>query len=44
MLEMIEIFKQMSAILETIERGSKEQYDADLQASAKANRDVACNI
>ncbi|OAT01004.1 uncharacterized protein BDCG_16837 [Blastomyces dermatitidis ER-3] len=34
-LKMIEILGQMSAILETIETQSKEQYDADLQASAK---------
>ncbi|OAT04517.1 hypothetical protein BDBG_16269 [Blastomyces gilchristii SLH14081] len=43
-LKMIEILGQMSAILETIETQSKEQYDADLQASAKENREVACNI
>ncbi|EER36361.1 phosphotransferase enzyme family protein [Histoplasma capsulatum H143] len=32
--EMIKILKQMAAILEMITPGSKEQYDADLQASA----------
>ncbi|KKZ63318.1 hypothetical protein EMCG_00301, partial [[Emmonsia] crescens] len=39
-LEMIEIFERISAKLETIERGSKERYDA-LCASAKEDRDVA---
>ncbi|OJD11686.1 hypothetical protein AJ78_07585 [Emergomyces pasteurianus Ep9510] len=38
-LQVIEILGQISAILETIE--IKEQYDADLRASAKENRDVA---
>ncbi|KGQ01887.1 hypothetical protein PAAG_11277 [Paracoccidioides lutzii Pb01] len=40
-LEMMEIFKRMSAMLERIETRSKEQYDANLQASVREDRDVA---
>ncbi|EDN08464.1 hypothetical protein I7I51_00081 [Histoplasma capsulatum] len=39
-LEMIESFKRMSAILETMERRCKEQYGADPQASMKEDRDA----
>ncbi|QSS65310.1 hypothetical protein I7I51_06152 [Histoplasma capsulatum] len=39
--ETIKILKQMAAILEMITPGSKEQYDADLQASATEDRDAA---
>ncbi|OJD15289.1 hypothetical protein AJ78_04438 [Emergomyces pasteurianus Ep9510] len=43
-LEMIEILKRMSAILEAIERGSKERYDANPRASVREDRDAARNI
>ncbi|EGE81333.2 uncharacterized protein BDCG_16308 [Blastomyces dermatitidis ER-3] len=43
-LKIIEILGQMSTILESIETQSKEQYDADLRASVKGNRDVARSI
>ncbi|OJD11463.1 hypothetical protein AJ78_07769 [Emergomyces pasteurianus Ep9510] len=44
-LEMIEILERMSTILEAIERGSKERYDAaDSRASAREDRDAARNI
>lgn len=43
-LKMIEILGQISMILETIKTQSKEQYDANLRASAKENQKVAHNI
>ncbi|KGQ00699.1 hypothetical protein PAAG_12632 [Paracoccidioides lutzii Pb01] len=44
-LEMIEILERMSTILEAIERGSKERYDAaDPRASAIEARDPTRSI